>query len=320
MRWFGALACLVGGGIWAHGCNCPGPTGTDGGTDAGTKDSGPVDPCAPLGSAANVRTVAQIRGAFQTNPSSILGSIVEVDCAVAAMVRPFSNDAGITSYNIWIQDQAGGPKSGIEVFVRPNGNPPDQVDSTIQEGSRVKFLGTFTQVVGLTSSPTINGRLELAGSATNGPAKLVVVGTATVPPAMQRQDTDLQPTGTASADYVGQKIRVAGPVSAVDGMPGILTYPPKTDGGSPRYYGFALSNGTMVDDFYTFGIKDATGARVCDLGYQLRASAADAGTATPVQMNSGAVGIWESFNAADPDAGVVNTLYPFRCEQFNGAE
>jgi hypothetical protein len=308
MRTLSFVLALAGAlvAVELHGCS-----GGSSGFDAGPADSG--SSCTPNGCALcsgyQIQTVAQLRGAVPAN----LGNAYEIDCAVVTMVSlGFVNDAGVPgASNLWIQDQAGGPQSGINLFFNPQKG--DVLPSSIQEGDVVSVIGTIQVASGITSATKThnNGRLEIAFSSANPAAGAKVVkiqSGGTVPLAVQLADSDLQPGATTSLQYVGQKVRVTAPVNAVDGTNSDLACGSFT-------CGFALGNapagdGTLVVDDFSYYLDGHN----CDIGSALRA---DAGN--PVPLANGVVGLWETYLSYD--AGMVHGVYPFRCNQIlQGAE
>ncbi|MFO0596087.1 MAG: hypothetical protein U0228_12300 [Myxococcaceae bacterium] len=137
----------------------------------------------------------------------------------------------------------------------------------------------------------------------------------------------------AEPTYGGARVKIAGPLTVSN------IYPPelKRISAVPNddtYFGFALNNGVLVNDFRIFGRPDGGGARLedggtsrCDQRYIIL----DGGT---VMFPNGIIGVWDSYTHATcadggtnftncfnnrgtvpgtPDANYTNVLYPTDC-------
>ncbi len=131
----------------------------------------------------------------------------------------------------------------------------------------------------------------------------------------------------------GARITIAGPLTVASITPAALHQVSAQGANDPRYFGFALSNGVLVNDFRIFGgaqLEDG-GVSRCDV----RAMVADGGTVT---FPNGITGVWDTYAFApcldggtdifrcfagrgtvppSPDSGYTNVLYPTDCADLN---
>lgn len=270
---------------------------SDGGvpSDAGASDAATADAGQPV-----VVTIPQIR----TDPS-LFGQLVELRGVVVTFARVNrAQGDGAYRHDVWVQQPTVGPNTGLMIFVNYDQNIP----AGLAEGDLVNVVGYVSRAPSFASG-NVGGRLQLSGGAA-GTLVITKVGTAAVPLAVLRAAAQVQPTTAASPEYLSMKVRLGGPVTAVDGRPALLQ---RTLTG---YNGFGLSNGTLVEDLFTYLIRDATDAgTLCDYGGFLRS---DGG---PVPLQNGVVAIWDTYlTTTFVDAGMIHALWPFRCTQYAGAE
>jgi hypothetical protein len=295
----GVLACLSITAMWTHGCYTPPPPlgSLDGGSDSGVMQGA----CGPFGNGLEVVSIADLhKGAPET-----YGNPYEVDCAVVvAAIASYLPDGGVKEWQIYIQDQGGGPQTGVEVFLQPPKG--DVAPASISEGDIVSVVGTLT-VTELSFASESNGRVEMAFSSANsstGAGLYEVKSGGTVPPSISLASTDLDPMATTALQYVGQKVKCCSDIPDLQAIDGFNP----SWGTSP--YGFTVTDGVWINDDFTYNLDNYA----CGLGYNLRHSATDGGTQTPIALPGGIVGIWDTWRT---QAGALtHAIYPWRCNQI----
>lgn len=325
-RWFvlvGLPATVV---VWSHGCDCgtgrppsdagatdtfkppPDDAGPDAGPDAGA-DAGPPAFACPTG--FPVQTLRDLK----TN-LALLGATVELRGVVVSFGKTtpgFINPVEERAEG-WIAEGDGGPNKGVYLFKN------NSVGPRLDTGTEATLCGRL--IIAATSAPSgIALRPEFSVTTQKDGGLFygiyTTTGTGTPPLAVTRLPTELSPS-VGSPEYLGSKVRLAGPLTVTNPSPDVLRRRTSADAGF--FAGFEVTGGVLVDDLYSRDVRDAGGVRVCDVAPQAR----DGG---PVTFANGLVGFWDTYrpdtvvvDAGLPDGGLITVLWPTSCEHLNGAE
>ena len=113
----------------------------------------------------------------------------------------------------------------------------------------------------------------------------------------------------ASPGFVGARVRIAGPLFVLDANPAVLHRISALPADN-RYFGYALSNGVLVDNFRTFegALLEDGGVSHCDV----RDVVNDGGT---VSFPNGLIGVWDTYTHAPCTDGGINLA---ACSNFPG--
>ncbi len=275
-------------------CGTAANTTADSGTkkDSGTTahDSGTViddagtTPDDAGGNPGGCGTISALR-----TDSTCLNTNVTISGAVVLGSRLSST----TKAEMFIQDPAGGPNSGIMVFF-----PLTAAGGTaLARGDVVSVVGTLTQY---------NNDLEIGGATMT---ISVTSSGATLPaPVTVSNGAELAPASTAHDDAIAQRVQLTGTSSVIDPAPAELARWGKVDGGYAikGYNGVKIDNGVLVVDTYTY--KDGT----CPL------EPTDGGAALVTSFNN-LTGVWGWAKDTSTDAGTYyRVIEPMNCGEMQG--
>jgi hypothetical protein len=193
----------------------------------------------------------------------------------AVVVGSYAHSSGDAT--IYIQDPAGGPNSGIQVYLEKQG----KTNAVAPE------VGTKVDVTGCIGTSWGVLRFMWCGDVNNTQATMIEVGTAAVPEPPEFEASTLAHDGTDHDDYLGAPIKIPG-VMYVDSATA-----PECQGTDGKYYCVKLkdSNGDIVymRTVFTHRCSNVTTGPFADL-----------------------VGAWDWYSAADKS--LYRTIAPFTCD------
>ncbi len=349
------IGCPMGGGIGAGGGSGGGTTGggmgggttTGGGTGGGTTTGGGTGGGSTGGGMGTATTVQAAKAS--TYPAKVqLQGVVVTAISFArrsgAGACAGASSPGVTA-DFWVADPAS-PENGVWVQkFRCDGDIDylPAVGDVLNISGVIGFESPFEQRVA--SRIMVKSEFDFIPSKPQGyvcalsstppcePFVVTKTGTMSPLPVVDQPSTFGAAGFRAEQALKGARIKIAGPLTVASITPEALHQVSAQGANDPRYFGFELSNGVLVNDFRIFNgaqLEDG-GVSSCDVRFVV----ADGGT---VSFPNGITGVWDTYAFApcldggtdifrcfagrgtvppSPDSGYTNVLYPTDCADLN---
>lgn len=343
------IACPMGGGVGAGGGVATGG-GTGGGSGGGATTGGGTGGSTGGGSGRDggvPTTIQAAKGSTFPQRVALQGVVVTAVSFArrsSAAACPGAASPGVTA-DFWVADP-NSPEYGVWVQKYRCDGEVDYfpvVGDVLNVSGVIGFESSFEQRTGYRTMvksefdfiPNRPSGYVCAPTSTPPCEPFVVTKTGTMAPLpVVDQPITFGANGAARAEQAlkGVRIKIAGPLTISNITPEALHRMSALGADDPRYFGFELSNGVLVNDFRTFdgALLEDGGSSHCDQRWVV----ADGGTVT---YPNGIVGVWDTYTFApcvdggtdifrcfaqrgtvppSADAGYTNVLYPTDCADF----